>query len=186
MNKMPLGVLENIRTGTKAAKTAKSAKGTQREEASTKVYETNKGLPYIPSENLFSCLVAAGQSVRLDGKRQVSTAKSTVLPSFLTLEDPYILLVDPNGKPAKWDPDLRQGRNPNGGEAVAICRPRFDAWAFTVHCEIDTAEVGENLIRELWDKAGRRIGLGDFRPHRRGLFGQFVVENWIREAVAAE
>jgi hypothetical protein len=164
----------------KAAKIGSTT--TPREEAEPKVH-THGGVPVIPGQNLMACLIAAGVFVRLDAKRQVSTGKATMLPGLMSLLDFTLPLYEPDTKKAaKWEADVRQGRNPNGGEAVAICRPRFDAWSFQARVIIEEAEIGENLIREIWDKAGKRIGLGDFRPSRKGIFGQFVVEKWDRRA----
>lgn len=155
------------------------------EIAEKKVYRRG-ALPVLPALNIMSCLIAAGVFVRLDAKRQVSTGKSTMLPGFLSIGESFIPLTDAKGGVAQWEADIMQGKNPNGNEAVAICRPRFDEWRFAVPIQIDTEEIGENLIRDLWDKAGRRIGLGDFRPFRKGIFGQFVVQNWEeRESLPA-
>lgn len=182
MNRMSESTLEGLRTKVKKPKAANIGHvRTPRQEAEEKVY-THGGEPIIPGENLMSCLIAAGVFVRLDAKRQISTGKGTLLPGLMTLLDYVIPIYVPDTKhPAKWEADVRQGRNPNGGEAVAICRPRFDAWSFSCRVEIDENEIGENAIRQLWDLAGKRIGLGDFRPARKGIFGQFVVEKWIRE-----
>jgi len=183
-NRMSESVLEGLRTKTKKPKAANiGTTRTPREEASEKVY-LHGGKCALPGENLMACLICAGAFIRLDGKRMVSTAKSTLLPGFMSLLTPVIMLVDPDSlrKEAAWEPDVRKGTNPNGGEAVAICRPRFDRWAFESQIEIDENEIGENAIRDLWDKAGRRIGLGDFRPQRKGIFGRFVVEVWERQA----
>jgi len=177
-NRVSMETLEKIRNKEKAPKTA--PKGTPREECETKVYVDSEGWPYIPTECLFSCLVNAGQHVRLDGKRQVSTTKSTMLPGFLTLLDAHLRMHLP-GEPRKkaaWEVDMRQGKNPNGGELVCICRPRFDLWAVTANVQIDTNEIGEDVIRQLFDIAGRRIGLLDFRPNRKGIYGQFVIRRW--------
>src|SRR5687767_13746070 len=78
MNRMTAETLEDIRRKTKKPKTAQRPEK-PRDEAAPKVYTTEEGHPYWPVENLFSCWVGAGQFVRLDGKRQVSSAKSTVL-----------------------------------------------------------------------------------------------------------
>jgi hypothetical protein len=182
MNKMSESTLEGLRTKQSKPKNAdRGSTRTPREEAESKVYLSEEG-PYIPGEMLMASFIEAGKHVRLDGKRQVSTAKSTVLPAFLSLLTAGPLLKEPDtDKAAAWEADVRLGRNPNGGEAVAICRPRFDVWSFTFRIEIEDREVGENTIRELIDKAGRRSGLGDFRPQRKGIFGQFTVERWERE-----
>lgn len=175
-NRLSEETLEGIRTKSKKAKTA--ARPTPREECEPKVH-THNGAPILPAENLLSCLIAAGQYIRLDGKRQVSTAKATMLPAFLSIEDPRLPLVDPRtNKPAQWEVDLRAGRNPNGGEAVAICRPRFDTWGFAATVQLDLSQIGESTLRELFDIAGRRIGLCDFRPQRKGLYGQWRITTW--------
>ncbi len=149
-----------------------------REAATRRVYKTQEGMPYIPTENLMACLIAAGMYIKLDGKRQMSTKQSTLLPAFLTIENPYMPLVDEKGDPAQWEVDMRQGRNPNGGEAVCIIRPRFDSWRLEAILEVDAESLSENTIRQLVDIAGGRIGLGDFRPQRRGVFGKFRVDKW--------
>ncbi len=176
MNRLSEETLESIRTKAKKAKTA--AKPTPREECEPKVH-TREGQPALPTENLLSCLIAAGQYVRLDGKRQLSTAKSTMLPAFLSLEDPWIPVIDPETRtPATWEVDMRAGRNPNGGEAVCVCRPRFDRWTLKLTVQLDLSQIGEGVMRELFDIAGRRIGVGDFRPQRKGIFGQFRIDRW--------
>lgn len=181
MNRMSESTLEGLRTKVKAAKNKDVGHvRTPREDAAPKIYGTDER-PIIPGENLMACLIEAGVFVRLDAKRQISTGKATILPGLMSLLDFELPLVDPDsGEPCKWEPDLRKGTNPNGNEAVAICRPRFDRWAFFAKIEIDEREIGENAIRSLWDLAGRRRGLGDFRPARKGIFGQFVVELWDR------
>jgi hypothetical protein len=186
MNRMSESTLEGLRTKVKAAKTKQVGNTkTPREDAEPKVY-THGGVPMIPGENLMSCLIAAGVYCRLDGKRQISTGKATVLPGLMQLQDFILPLFIPDTKKAAtWEADVRKGTNPNGGEAVAICRPRFDAWQFSARITIDEATIGENTIRELWDIAGKRIGIGDFRPARKGIFGQFVVEKWLREEAKA-
>lgn len=181
INRMTPEVLECIRKGEQPPKAERIGKTrTPREEAEPKVYTLPDGRPYIPTAMLFSSLAAAGQFLRLDGKRQVSTAKSTLLPAFMVIEDPYLVLHLP-GEPKEfpiWEVDTRQGRNPHGGSAVCIVRPRFDRWAFTVKIQIDTQEIGEQAIRKLFDMAGRRCGVGDFRPNRKGIYGQFIVKSW--------
>lgn len=183
MNRMTEAELEGIRT--KEKKKFKAAPPADpRDQAAPKVYTTKDGNPYIPAENFMACLIAAGMYIKLDGKRQMSTSKSTLLPGFMTLETPWLSLVSPhNDKPAPWEVDIRKGTNPNGGEAVCLVRPRFDAWAFDCSLLVDTDQINEKVIREMVDIAGARVGLGDFRPARKGIFGRFKVVLWEREAL---
>jgi hypothetical protein len=57
-------------------------------------------------------------------------------------------------------------------------RPRVDAWSCTFEIEIDTGMFPPALIRSIIDDAGKKIGLGDYRPARKGPFGRFVVSKW--------
>lgn len=187
MNKMSHESLEKLRLKDRAPKTAPRLDPC--EEAGTKVYTGPDGNPVMPVENLLASLIAAGVFVRLDGKRQLSTSQSTVLPGLLSIEDFIIPLRDPRtGSPsefnewgvAEWRYEIRQGRNPNGGEAVAIVRPRFDSWGMGFTVQLDTKALAETTFRELFDLSGTRIGLCDFRPARKGMFGQFRVDLWER------
>lgn len=63
-------------------------------------------------------------------------------------------------------------------------RPRVDAWRCSFTLDVDTSMFTVNLIRAVVDDAGKKIGLGDFRPARKGPFGRFVVVGW--EAAEAE
>lgn len=175
-NRLSEEELLKIRNKTKKPKNAPMP--SPREEADGKVYLFD-GKPYLPAQNLLSALIEAGKSVRLDGKRQMSTAKSTVLPAFLSIEGQHLFLDDPETKkPCEWEVDLRGGKNPNGGQAVCVVRPRFDRWQAKLSIMIDCAEIGEPVIRGLFDIAGARVGVGDFRPQKKGIFGQFSVDLW--------
>lgn len=144
-------------------------------EKKASVYRAQNGRYFIPVKALWACLINAGVSIRLDGKRQISNAKSTALFGLIWINDAILELDTPG-----WEVDIQPGKNPNGGEGVAVIRPRFDAWMFKVNITIDTAEIGEEKIRELFDIAGRRCGLLDYRPNRKGPYGQFTVERWER------
>jgi hypothetical protein len=189
-NRMTPEELQRLHDKTKAPKSA--GRPSPEDVAASKVYTAN-GQPCLPVENLMSCLIEAGKFIRLDGKRQLSTSDSTILPGLLTIEDEILPLLkyDDAKDPttwgiATWQYDMRQGRNPNGGEAVCIIRPRFDRWAVRMTVQMDTDSLAEDQFRQLFDHAGRRIGIGDFRPERKGIFGQFVVNLWASApAVAA-
>lgn len=172
LNRMTEDQLLRLRTKRKRPKSF-STEETPRQEAAKKIHATTDGQPCLPARMLMAALIAAGQYVRLDGKRQMSTAKSTIVPGFLKLTE-HVYLLRPN----KWELDIQQGRNPNGGEAVCLIRPRFDQWGFTFTLILDTSQVSEVLCRELVEVAVERMGFGDFRPGRKGTYGQTAVVGW--------
>jgi hypothetical protein len=180
MNKIDQDTLEGMVTGEKKAKNA--GKLSAIDQCRSKIYHVGDDIkkPMIPSQNLFSSFTEAGRSVRLDGKRQVSTADSSKLAAILTILDGEILLLDQldNEKAAEWAVDIRKGTNPNGNVAVAICRPRFDSWALRFSIQANLQDYDERIVRDIVTRAGNEIGLCDFRPQRKGTFGRFRIDLW--------
>jgi hypothetical protein len=82
------------------------------------------------------------------------------------------------GEPAEWEVDSRPIVNPSTKGRRLTHRPRFDRWRVTFTLEVDAAMFDPKFVRQLVDDAGTRIGLGDFRPDRKGPFGKFKVVRW--------
>ena len=53
-------------------------------------------------------------------------------------------------------------------------RAKFDPWGLGASIEVDDELVDERQLRAWLDIAGRRIGLGDWRPQKSGTFGRFT------------
>jgi hypothetical protein len=156
-------------------------KGTPREQAEPKAYRDGEGRLYIPGANLFACIIAAGKFTK-SGKTKLTTQKNSLVPAGLTVED----LVCPLNT-TKFEVDSRSVVNPSTGGRIMCHRPRLDQWELTFTLDLDTTVFSPKLIRQLIDDAGKKIGLGDFRPERKGGFGKFVVKHWreIAETKAA-
>lgn len=147
----------------------------------------NGGEIGLPAENLLAALVNAGRSVKLRGRVNVSTAKTTQLYSFMALQESFLPLrvVEENGQirngvEPKWVVDKRRGVLHNKGEQTTVCitRPKFAEWGFVVTVEYDETIVNDGTVRQLFDKAGTSQGLCSFRPSCKGPFGRFRVVQW--------
>lgn len=172
-NRLSIEELEKIRGGTGRGTTKKEVLD-KKVEAEMKLYKHNKKV-VMPAENLMACLIEAGRFVKVDGKKQLSTGKSTILSGMITLEEAFFNIDSKNG----WEVDFRAGRNQQGN-VVALVRPRFDDWKFRFTLLIDLEQISEGIIRELFDIAGMRVGLCEFRPQKKGIYGQFLVTHWKR------
>ena len=80
-----------------------------------------------------------------------------------------------------WAIDTRPIVNPATGGRRLCYRPLFNDWELNFECELDTSIIGMKLFRQIVDDSGKRIGLGDFRPQRKGPFGRFVVIRWAEK-----
>ncbi|OGY89750.1 MAG: hypothetical protein A3B30_03620 [Candidatus Komeilibacteria bacterium RIFCSPLOWO2_01_FULL_52_15] len=172
MNPMTLEQLEGLR---KRQRSQPRTDITQEQDAQRKVCTNPATGKYgFPADNLLACLVNAGRKVKT-GKMQLSTAKDSIVPSILELEEEF-LEFPPTCQ--EWKVDVKRGRNPKDGVAVCIVRPKFNRWGFQVTVRILDSEIHMETVRKLFEVAGTKAGLGDFRPTCRGRFGKFAVARW--------
>jgi len=156
----------------------RGSKGTPREQAEPKRYSDDVGRLYIPVPNIFSCIIAAG-GFHKAGKSKLTTMKTSLIPAGMLVEELICPLMDHDGKPlTAWEVDSRSVVIPSTGGRIMCHRPRVDQWASTFTVDIDTTMFSPALIRAVIDDAGKKIGLGDWRPARKGPFGRFVVSRW--------
>lgn len=148
-------------------------RGTPLEQAESKLYIGLNGKPMIPQPNLLRCLVDGGQFHKI-GKKQVTTQKSSLLYACLDIAGAEVEIEHEQ----PWKVDTRAVRIPSTGGRILAHRPMFDDWMLTFAIDLDTSILNVKLLREIVDDAGKRIGLGDFRPSTKGPFGRFVVAKW--------
>lgn len=181
MDRMTDETLDELRTGVRRNKPKDTP---VRDVAKVKIYRENgdQGRIGIPQEMLFAALSNAGRNVK-NGKKQVSTAKTTTLPDFMSIEELFIPLtnIDPDNEENSWVPDKRRGRLADG-TAVCVVRPKFTEWEFEVTVEYDEKKADESCVKALFNNAGSAQGLGSFRPNCKGPFGRFRVIEWNQVA----
>ena len=148
-------------------------KGSPREQAVKKLYIGNDGKPMIPQPNMFRAFIDAGKFFKA-GKSKVTTMKSSLIPACLEIDGVEIPIASKEG----WEVDTRAVRIPATGGRILAHRPKFNDWELEFTAYLDEEVMGLPLLREIIDAAGKRIGLGDFRPDCKGPFGKFVVTHW--------
>jgi hypothetical protein len=148
-------------------------KGSPLEQASHKLYIGHDGKPMVPQPNLFRCLIDAGTYFKV-GKSKVTTQKSSLIPACVEVQGVEI----PIEHREPWTVDTRAVRIPSTGGRILCHRASFGDWKLNFEVVLDTDLISLRLFREIVDAAGKRIGLGDFRPATKGPFGKFVVTKW--------
>ena len=153
-------------------------KGTPRDQAAAKRYADQAGNLYIPGPNIFACIIAAG-TFHKAGKSKLTTMKTSLIPAGLMVDDLVCNLIDADGQLlTEWEVDSRSVVIPSTGGRIMCHRPRVDVWNANFTLEVDSDMFSPALVRAVVDDAGKKIGLGDFRPARKGPFGRFVVSHW--------
>lgn len=151
-------------------------RGTPAEQASARLYVGHDGKPMIPQPNLFRCIIDAGKFFK-HGKSKVTTQKSSLIPACVEIVGIELPIVHKE----PWTIDTRAVRIPSTGGRILCHRPCFHDWKISFVMNCDTELMSTKLLREIIDAAGKRVGLGDFRPDAKGPFGRFVVTRWTEK-----
>ena len=137
-----------------------------RREYHCSLYLDATGRPTIPIDNVHSCLYAAAKRRKEGPMFSGSFTVSSVRFDYDGPDDPDEL----------WEAqdtfvDRRSVKV--GMSRVIRTRAIFPEWSLKITAEHDPDVADLFNIRQWSEIAGTRIGLGDYRPQRGGLFGRF-------------
>lgn len=147
-------------------------KAIPREAARKTAYIDDNGILYYPMQNVFAAMIEAGRFHKL-GKSKISTLKTSLVPAGLSIKEVISSFNTDN-----FEVDSRSVVIPATGGRVMRHRARLDEWQLSFTLIIDEEIFDERIARILIDDAGKKVGIGDFRPSKRGLFGKFTVVKW--------
>jgi hypothetical protein len=141
------------------------------EEATERLYWTeDRSSIAIPSWNLHRGLITASYGWKLPSNRKVSLSpyiagEVEILPYFIpfgTKEHKVFVC-----------------RAVVKGQGILRARPHFPEWSFRFDVTWEGQHLGkdfhQDLLPELLARLGSAIGIGDFRPDKKGKFGRFEV-----------
>lgn len=148
-------------------------RGTPREQAESVLHKDEGGNIIMPQPNLMSSIVYGGLFFK-NGRSKITTQKSSLLYACVTLKLPYYKLEHDED----WYVDARPVRIPSTGGRILRYRPCFNDWRISFDIDLDEKEMSPKLMREIIDAAGKKSGIGDFRPSTKGPFGKYVVSSW--------
>lgn len=139
------------------------------EEARLRVYKDGDDKFVHPAQSFIRAMVKA-----VSGRKFGKLFATKAIERNVFLAEPYCVLLDGNGKPAK---KYAIDRQPCvvGKARILRCRPRWDDWSMKVALDVDTAVLTKEHVIQALALAGRTIGIGDYRPEKGGGFGRFVV-----------
>jgi hypothetical protein len=155
------------------SKTAKRETNTNEEKAAEKLYTDSEGRVYIPSTWIRGSLVEAGKQKKMGGKGNSKSNYSKPIGAGVSVE-PFELIL----KPAKWDTFSILAVNPTTKGRNLLSRPRFKEWGVSFDIVFDEEQIEPAVLKEVIDIAGRIVGVGDWRPAKKGPFGKFQVTLW--------
>ncbi len=146
-----------------------------REEATKHAYIANDGTFYFSAFAIIGALSNAGASHKATGTRKTLRF---VVPSAVSLTADTITILNGSGPAKHFEVDSRPVTIPATKGRIMRHRPRFDNWGAQFKLMIDDALLDPKTVGTLLSEAGQSIGIGDFRPEKRGPFGRFMVTSF--------
>ena len=141
-----------------------------REDVESYLYKNGTDEIYQPSTHLICTMKKAGARFQIPGQGKLT---------YKNLLGSGVVIVSPDAIPhvnQEWTTDLRSVIINRA--RIMRSRPRFEEWALEFLLDIEEDEVPQEVLQEILEYAGKRVGIGDFRPEKGGSFGRFQITKW--------
>lgn len=136
-------------------------------ECQLSLYINSDGRATIPAANVRACIERAARKLR----QGPMVREGLIIASEPTLgydTERYGTTMEELGRTTQFTVPVRVGQS-----RLLRTRARFADWSLSFDIETDEELVDESKLRTWFEIAGRRIGLGDWRPEKSGHHGRF-------------
>lgn len=145
----------------------KTATTNYEKEALKKLYIDYDNNIYQPATHIERALIEAGKKVKVKGQGKATYSK--LFGSMISIEEFEIL-----HKKTKYEIFSVLVVIPSTRGRVMRYRPMFKEWVLEFHITFED-EIHPDTIKESLEIAGKYVGIGDWRPEKKGKFGKFQV-----------
>jgi len=146
-----------------------------REEARKVAYIAKDGTYYFNAFAIPGSMGNAGASHKQRGSRK---SLRFVVPSAVRMLTDSVTILNGAGPAKDFEVDARPVTIPATKGRVMRYRPRWDQWGAKFQLLLNEDLLSPEMAHQLLTEAGQSIGIGDFRPEKRGPFGTFRVIKW--------
>jgi hypothetical protein len=146
-----------------------------REEAKRNAYIASDGTYYFSAFAIPNAMGAAGANHKATGTRKTLRF---VVPSAVRMAADTVTILNGNGPAKTFEVDSRPVTIPATKGRILRHRPRFDQWGAKFTLFVDDDLLSIDMAHQLLNECGTSIGIGDFRPEKRGPFGTFRVTSF--------
>lgn len=143
-----------------------------REEAEKVAYIAPDGTYYFSAFAIPNAMGNAGSNHKMRGSRKTLRF---VVPSAVRVTTDTITIMNGKGPADHFEVDARPVTIPATKGRVMRYRPRFNEWGAQFELYVNDDMLALETAHQLLTEAGQSIGIGDFRPEKRGPFGTFRV-----------
>jgi len=141
-----------------------------RKMAEMKLYEID-GKLYQPETHLKGSLVEAGKTQKVVGQGKATYSK---IVGYAVEINPFEIVH----KKQKWEVYSVLAVNPSTKGRNLLHRPMLKEWELDFEITFDDEQIPASILKDILERAGKFVGIGDWRPAKKGRFGKFQVTNW--------
>jgi hypothetical protein len=136
-----------------------------------KLYLDEEGKTMLPAVYLKNCIVEASKQFKIVGKGKSTYSK--LVASTVEIEPFYIDL-----NASKYEIFRISAVNPMTRGRMMTERPKFNKWSASFELILNDESVPISVINEILEHSGKYVGIGDWRPQTKGMFGKFMITSF--------
>lgn len=157
-------------------KSGKKDYGTPRHQAELTAYcdepRTAKSLLWVPSTWIMGSIATIASDYKIPGSRK--SVKSVSGGAILPIEEKLFF----NEKHTLGKVEIDSRPVVIQRSRIMRHRARLEKWSLDIVLELDDSIIPVDSFHQILIDAGKRAGIGDFRPPKGGSFGRFVITSW--------
>jgi len=139
------------------------------EDVKAKLYAID-GIVYQPATHFWRSLVNAGKDLQVKGKGKATYSK--LFGSMVQVIPEAI-----EHKKQNFDVFVTRVVNPSTKGMMMCKRPRLKEWELDFELLVEE-EIPLDVLKEGLERAGKYVGVGDWRPEKKGIHGKFQVTSF--------
>lgn len=143
-------------------------------EIEDKLYLDEKKKVLLPSVYLKNSITEASKQFKIIGKGKATYSK--IVASTVDVM-PFMIELDSG----KFEVFRISAVNPMTKGRMMTERPRFNKWKAEFELVLNDPAVPTSVINEILEHAGKYVGVGDWRPEKKGMFGKFMITSFKTE-----
>ena len=130
-----------------------------------KLYLEN-GKPVIPTIYFRNSIIEGAKQFKITGKGKSTYSK--LAGSIISMKEEYAPI-----QPAEYEEYRVAAVNPMTHGRMMVTRPRFNNWKTHFSIIIGDNSLPASILHDILDYAGQYVGIGDWRPDKKGNFGKY-------------
>lgn len=139
-----------------------------------KLYKDSKGKVQLPSVYLKNCITEASKQFKIVGKGKSTYSK--LVASTIDIS-PFMIDLEVG----EFEVFRISAVNPMTKGRMMTERPKYTSWKATFEIILNDPAVPISVINEILEHAGKYVGVGDWRPEKKGMFGKFMIVSFKKQ-----